>query len=78
MKMKLPLSIVILIVWLLSFGTYGFFQLVKEESVDARLKEIGGANFHGSELKSWKAGSCYVFGVSFEKRPPSFFSNCQK
>lgn len=85
MNMKLPLSVIILLIWALVATSWLAYISVREYSFDANFKEIGKVQYHKSELKAWKAGSCYVFGVKFDpaegsNQEPriSYFSNCMK
>ena len=80
MNMKLPLSVIILIVWALFSVSY-ITYMTAMETKDSNFKEIGAVKYHEAELKAWKAGDCYVFGVDIEhehSHAPVFFSNCQK
>jgi len=83
-NMKLPLSLIIVIVWFLAVITYSSFKAF-DENVDSNIKEIGSTIFYDTELKAWKAGDCYVFGIHQVSKdgqnsgmPPAFFSNCQQ
>lgn len=77
-NMKLPLTLVLISTLLTATLLYGIFAIFREKTVDAKIKEIGTVTYQNSELKAWKAGSCYVFGVHFEGREGvSYFSNCQ-
>ena len=75
---KLPIWILILIVWM-ALNTTWAITLWNQEKQDSKIKEIGTTTFHGTELKAWKTGSCYVFGIKSEtgNPQPMFFSNCQ-
>ena len=87
MRMKLPLTIIIIIAWALVTTSYIGIMAFKEVGVDAKLKMIGETKFHDTAMNVWKVGDCYVFGIAYENpeingnvhtRPPVFFSNCGK
>ncbi len=80
LKMKLPLYALLLIVWALSASSFAAYKFFQEREIDASIKSIGTVKYKDTEMRAWKTGGCYVYGVHYvidgTSQPPRFFSAC--